>query len=331
MSTGILNNPARILACMILSLALLPAAARAAVTCTGWGSQQLLYIDLNLPASVDLPLNAVPGTVLATGSLPFSQPLRCTDSATGQDVTSTNWRWLSMGYDSTSDSSVITSALGLRMSVVPASGGSAVDIPAAGGVVSTQGFYWSQVNWTLVRNGNRGSPGNSGVGPAAEAVLTLPDGSSRILSFRSLQDIVTTMTCTLSTDRNTVLLPDTDAGELVKNGVSASASLSAYLTCPALTGATATLTVSTPLAETSDASLVGNSGSAKGVAIEVLDESGKRISASGGTSAKVIRQGTSTAAPGVTRILGVRMTHLNGQTVSGGTVQGTFTLTLAVN
>ncbi|WP_158262952.1 fimbrial protein [Kosakonia sp. H7A] len=331
MSMTALNTPARLLACIVLGLALLPAAARAAVTCTGWGNQQLQYVDLNLPSTVNLPLDAVTGSVLATGSDVFALPLRCIDSVTGKDVTNTDWRLLSMGYDSASDSGIITSALGLKLSVVPATGGGAVDIPSAGGSVNTQGFYWSQVKWTIVRNSNRGSPGNSGVGAVMEAVLTLPDGTNRILSFRGLQDIVTTATCTLSTDKNTVLLPDTDAGELVKNGVSASASLSAYMTCPAFTGATATLTVSTPLAETSDASLVGNSGSAKGVAIEVLDESSKRISASGGTTAAIIRQGTSTAVPGLTRTLGVRMTHLNGQTVSAGTVQGTFTLTLAVN
>lgn len=318
---------------LVISLLLLPGLARAAVTCTGWGGQTNQNISLNLPATVDLPLASVPGTVLATGSASLPGALRCTDSGTGLDVTTTNWSFSSpYGYDSGTDSTLLTRGIGLKLAWVSAVGSAGAALPTSGGVGNTDGFNWSQLNWTLVRTSGAEGPGQSTFGTVGQGVLTLPDATTYIMRLQQNPAVTVTAACTLSSDKTTVLLPDTDAGALAKDGYSASAQLTGYVTCPANVRVFSTLTMSTPAADATDNTLVASTGSAKGVAIEVLDGSGKRISAQGGTVILPrFTQGSSAATPGASQVLSVRMAHQAGAAVVAGTVQGTFTLTLTVN
>ncbi|MHC0025529.1 fimbrial protein [Enterobacter vonholyi] len=314
----------------LLPLLMLPGLARAAVTCTGWGSATQ-NVALGLPSTVDIPLNATAGTVLASGNATLPPALRCTDTSTGQDVTTTSWSWSgSQGYDSTTDSILLLPGIGLQLSA-GVTGGGGGQLPASGGTVNRNGFNWTSLSWQLVRTGGAIGPGQSTFGTIGQGQLAA-GGNLYLMNIQQTAPVNVTTACVLSTDKSTVQLPDTDTDVLSQAGVSNSAALTAYVTCPANVRVFSTLTMSTTAADTTDNTLVGNTGQAKGVAIEVLDGSGNRVSAQGGT-VKLPRftQGSSTAAPGASQALSVRMVHLSGQPVIPGTVQGTFTLTLTVN
>ncbi|PTA88967.1 hypothetical protein CWM66_21170 [Kosakonia sp. H7A] len=334
MSTGILNNLARILACMVLSLVLLPAAARAD-TCTGWGGDLEKEVDLGLPATVDIPVSATAGTVLASGSTSVPA-IVCRDTG-GQVVSLTDVTWSNATVDAGSGIRYVAPGIGIRLRYHPTGNASAV-LPSAnaGGYnQDTRGLDWQSVDWELVR-----MPGTAATGKTSGGILVgvgvnaagNTSGTAPTLRLTVGNAPVVTAACTLATDKSLVVLPDTGVAEMMSAGYSASRDVQAQITCPAdttLSGGT-TLTLSTPQTDT-DSTLVKNTGTATGVAIEVLDGT-TRVSAGGGTvSQAAFTQGSSTASPGATQTLSVRMVRQSGQPVSGGTVQGTFTLTLAVN
>lgn len=110
-----------------------------------------------------------------------------------------------------------------------------------------------------------------------------PTGVAPTLNLTVNNAPVVTAACMLATDKSLVVLPNTAAAEIMSAGYSASRDVQAQITCPAnttLSGGT-TLTLSTPQADT-DSTLVKNTGTAQGVAIEVL-EGTTRVSVSGGT------------------------------------------------
>ncbi|WP_158262951.1 fimbrial protein [Kosakonia sp. H7A] len=320
-----------LLVCLALSLALSGAAR--ADTCTGWGSDVSKNVDLGLPATVDLPLSATTGTVLASGST-VVPALSCHNDTSGQVITLSEVQWASGTTDAGSGLRYVAPGIGIRLKYHATSGVTAF-IPSAYSAGDTQGLDWQSVDWELIR-----APGTAATGKTTSGVLVsmVLDGAVRptwaapTLNLTVNNAPVVTAACTLVTDKNLVVLPDTGGAEMMNAGHSASRDVQAQITCPAdttLSGGT-TLTLSTPQADT-DPTLVKNTGTATGVAIEVLDGT-TRVSAGGGTvSQAAFTQGSSTASPGATQTLSVRMVRQPGQPVSGGTVQGTFTLTLAVN
>lgn len=319
------------LVCLVLSLALSGAAL--ADTCTGWGSDVSKNVDLSLPATVDLPVSATPGTVLASGSTVIPA-LSCHNDTNGQVITLSEVKWAAGTTDAGSGLRYVAPGIGIRLKY-HATGGVTAFLPSAYFAGDTRGLDWQSVDWELIR-----APGTAATGKTTSGVLVSmvldasvrPTWAAPTLNLTVNNAPVVTAACTLATDKSLVVLPDTGVAEMMSAGYSASRDVRALITCPAdttLSGGT-TLTLSTPQADT-DPSLVKNTGTATGVAIEVLDGT-TRVSAGGGTvSQAAFTQGSSTASPGATQTLSVRMVRQPGQPVSGGTVQGTFTLTLAVN
>lgn len=325
------QRPARLRATLaglgLLLLLMLPGLARA--VCTGWpaGTTQG-KISVTLPQTLTIPADATAGTVLTRGYEAFNPgALSCTSG--GQPVTSTTWSWNQNGGSGTS---TIGLAAGLGLRLTPQNPGSCLsDLPWQGGSANTGGFNWAAVAWELVRTSATLSTGSVS-GATIGTGMIQADGQAWPVSV-----ITSTMTvsasCNLSVDKSLVTLPDTDAGVLARDGVSAAASLTAYVTCPANTTLSGgiSLTLATAKADATDNTLVGNTGTATGVAIEVLGSDGKRVSVQGGTVTQKAFTQSSTSSAGASQAFSVRMAHLNGQTVSAGTVQGTFTLTVSVN
>ena len=323
------------LTCLALGLSLSGEARAAADICTGWGSDVTKDIDLGLPASVNIPVNATVGAVLASGTAAVPA-IVCRNSA-GQPLNMTDVTWVAATVDAGSGLRYVAPGIGIRLRYYPTNSAPA-SLPSAnaGGYnQNTQGLDWHSVDWELVR-----LPGTVATGKTTGGILVVvavnaaasAGGSAPTLRLSINNAPVVTAACSLATDKSLVVLPDTGAAELMSAGYSASRDVQAQITCPAdttLSGGT-TLTLSTPQAD-ADPTLVKNTGTAKGVAIEVLSGT-TRVSAGGGTlSQAAFTQGSSTASPGATQTLSVRMVRQSGQQVSGGTVQGTFTLTLAVN
>lgn len=320
------------LTCLALGLSLSGEARAAADICTGWGSDVTKDVDLRLPATVNIPVDASAGAVLASGSAAVPA-IVCRNELTNQVVTLTEVRWSSSTSDSGSGLRYVAPGIGIRLKYHATSGASAS--LSAVGFSDTQGLDWQSVDWELVRAPGTAATGKTTSGVLASVVLdsaVRPSWAAPTLRLTVSNAPVVTAACSLATDKSLVVLPDTSAAEMMSAGYSASRDVQAQITCPAdttLSGGT-TLTLSTPQAD-ADPTLVKNAGTAKGVAIEVLSGT-TRVSAGGGTlSQAAFTQGSSTASPGATQTLSVRMVRQSGQQVSGGTVQGTFTLTLAVN
>lgn len=323
--------PAAFLACLALSLVLSGVAQ--ADTCTGWGSDVTKDADLGLPATVDIPVSATAGTVLASGSVTVPA-ITCRNDTTGQLVTLTEVNWSTGTSDAGSGLRYVAPGIGIRLKYHATSGASAF-LSSAYSAGDTQGLDWQSVDWQLVRAPGTAATGKTTSGVVVSVVLdsaVRPSWAAPTLRLTVGNAPVVTAACTLATDKSLVVLPDTGVAEMMSAGYSASRDVRAQITCPAdttLSGGT-TLTLSTPQTDT-DSTLVKNTGTATGVAIEVLSGT-TRVSAGGGTvSQAAFTQGSSTASPGATQTLSVRMVRQSGQPVSGGTVQGTFTLTLAVN
>ncbi len=303
------------------------ATAADSYTCTGWGTSDSNTVQLNIPPTVAIPLNATTGSVIASGTATLPSPMACHNSTTGDDITSTSWSWGGIA-DSSTDSTRIADGVGLKLAYTPVGGSTPVILsPSTMGSINTQGFNWSTLTWSLVRLSGNAASSQSAPGNITTGQLILPDGTIRLLNINQSSAFNITATCALSTDKSTVELPDTDSDELMQYGYSRSTSLTASVTCPQNTVITngTTLTLSTGLADSTDTSLVGSTGLAKGVAIEVLDDKNNRVSAQNG---KVNQSQFSGAT---TQNFSVRMVKQVGQIVTPGTVQGSFILTLKVN
>lgn len=307
-------------------------------TCTGWGSATTGTAELNLPSTLTIPVDAVAGSTLATGSATLSPgALQCLDT-NRQEIYTTTWNWGSLGSDSNTSTIVVAPGIGLKLSYTGVSGanlgGGASELPYAGGSAITFGFNWSALNWTLMRIGGAIGTGVYTGGVIGIGTLTLPGGDIRQLNIQQSSAVTLTAACTLAADRTTLLLPDTSTAALTRDDHSDSRDLTLSVTCPAgmtMSNGT-TLTLSTAAVDATDSTLVGSTGTAKGVGIEVLDDKGNRVNASGGAVKQAsFSQGSSTAAPGTSQLFNVRMARQTGATVTAGTVQGTFTLTLTVN
>lgn len=308
--------------------------AHAADTCTGWGGEINKTVDLGLPATLDLTTaNSTAGAVLASGSVSL-QPLTCEDGS-GQAYTGTSLAWMT-GSPGDPDVRIVAPGLGLRLKYVAAKGGAGTlsSVSAGGYSNQTSGLNWSAVNWELLRLSDTVTPGT--LPPASVArvgVGASVNGGSPVLNLMSGSPVVVSAACTLSVDKSLIVLPDTSTLALMEKGYSDSVPLSAGITCPGNTylRSGTTLTLSTSAPDGTDSTLVGNTGTATGVGIEVLDSIRNRINASGGTVTQAPFTQGSVAMPGATQEFSVRLARLSGAGVTAGTVRGVFTLTLTVN
>lgn len=328
---GICNWLLALLTCVVIYLSL-PGTANAEI-CTGWGSELEKEVNLGLPATIDIPVSATPGTVLASGTVAVPA-LVCRNETTGKAETMTNLTW-GAGTSSGDGIRYISPGIGIILSYHTTNGGSVLLPADTVASNDTNGLDWQSVDWKVIRAPGTVTTGRTFSGllasltqvAVAEPALTPPT-----LRLTVNTSPVVAASCTLATDTNMVVLPDTPIEELRRNGYSRSRDVVAYITCPAdttISGGT-NLTLTAIQAE-SDSSLVKSTGTAQGVAIEVL-EGNARISAAGGTVKQALfRQGDSTSSPGATQSLSVRMVRNPGETVSPGSVKGTFTLTLTVN
>lgn len=282
-------------------------------------------ITLDFPATLDLTTSTKPGDILASG-LASTTPWTCTPSTPTGKID-----WIA-GTDGGNDVRILASGIGLKLNYLSQSTG-AHDV-SSGGATSVN-FDWTGINWSLVRLSETATTGSTSFSSViARGQMTDPESGLPVtMDITAGRLPVLTALCALSVDKTQITLPDTETTVIKRDGHSDSRDLLAQVTCPADTTLSSgtTLTLSTPFAEASDNSLIGNSGSAKGVAIEVLDDKNNRINAQGGAIKQARFTQTGTAAPGATQTYQVRMLALPGAEVEAGTVQGTFTLTLTVN
>lgn len=313
----------------LLPLFMLPGFSQAAVGCTGWSAQTSQNVALNLPAVVTLTgSNNSNGSVLASGNVSLT-PLTCTDMSGNLVVNSTQSWSNGSQYDNVTRS--LAPGIGLVISWVGTAGSNG-NISATNGSASTQGLNWTHLNWTLIRLPGGASTGSSSINTTLVSI-SVPDPSvtsgARTLNLQpGVNAMSLNATCALSVSNNgQVSLPSVDATDVARNGYGSNAAFSAAVTCPSgvtLSSGT-TLTLSTTAADTTDSTLVGNTGQAQGVAIEVLDGQGNRVSATNGSVNQASFTGSTSQA------FSARIRHVTGKTVSPGSVQGTATLTLTVN
>lgn len=320
------------LACLTMGL-VWSAPAVAADTCTGWGGSSTKTIELNLPPSLDLTTtNSHANAVLASGSVALT-PLAC-ESSSGQEITATSQFWYT-GSPAGPDIRTVAPGLGLRLKYVPVGGGygtlSAVNATAG----QTSGLNWQAVNWELIRLSDTLTPGTLPSARLLQISLDTRDssGNSPTLNLISASPVVVSAACTLSVDKSLIELPETSTRKMMEEGYSDGVSLRASVTCPGNTRINngTSLMLSSATLDSTDPSLVGNTGTASGVGIEVLDQHGKRVSASSGEVEQPPFTQQGVGAPGAIQDFTVRMIKHVGETVEPGTVLGTFTLTLTVN
>lgn len=316
--------PSHIAMCL-LCLVVFPGLARAAVLCTGWGSDTTRIVSLGLPATVTIDSS---GSLTPSSGSVSVPTLTCTD-ASSNTVVNSNLNWLA-GKRYSADTREIAPGIGLKLTHNDSITGGALN--AFDGTVSTAGLNWSRINWTLVYLPGTVATGTTTLAPTILNVLisdpSVPNGS-RVLSLQpGISALTMTATCVLSVSNSgQINLPSADAVALTQTGYGSSGNFTAAVNCPSgVTLSSGTnLTLSTSAADSKDNTLVGNTGMATGVAIEVLDNAGKRVSATGGNVGQTSFTGSTSQA------FSARIVHLRGQLISAGSVHGTATLTLKVN
>lgn len=324
---------------MLLCIALwggVPGIANSADTCTGWGGEVTKFVDLRLPTTLDLTTNNnATGIILASGSVSVP-PLNCINES-GEEYTQTSTNWMN-GSSELPDIRTISSGLGLRLKYVTPTGGIGV-LPSINSVMnsaSTNGLNWTTVKWELIRISGVLTPGSlSLTNIATVTVGANVEGSGKgpTLWLKNSAPVIISANCVLSVNKSLIILPDTTTQTLKMAGVSESVSLAAAINCPQNTFISngASLTLSTSVVDATDITLVGNTGTSTGVGIEVIDNEGKRVSASGGVVHQALFTQESAAIPGAIQNFSVRARHHSGTEITAGTIRGTFILTLAIN
>lgn len=311
------------LAVVVFIMGLFSSAGALAAGCTGWGTDTDRYLDI---AIGDLSISA--GSTVASGSEVLAgsssaSPLSCTDSG-GLAITNTTWTWL-MG--STSADQTIragaTAGIGLRLKITQTNGVQTY-LNAADGVNSTEGFDWSSLSWGVMYTG--GPIGISqpifNPGPLLKGTLTLSDGSTRTLTIRN------TTTARIQPECSVDTIPSIEFGNVSMlrfasvGDTGPSKTFTVGVTCPTNVQ-TGSMTLSLAAAQTDDAvpALLGNSGTATGIGVEVLDSSGNRVNANGSVAGAGFVTSTSQS-------WSVRFVRTGD--VSAGTVRATATLTVTV-
>jgi type 1 fimbria pilin len=302
--------------------------------CNGWVGETLKILDLGLPATLDLTVsNSEKNTILASGSVAVP-PLVCGDGS-GNAYTMTSLNWL-IGTPGSTDIRTIAPGLGLRIKYVMVGGGTSHLPSTDSGFYSnaTNGLNWSTLQWELIRLSSTVTPGALPLSNIARlAIGANINGAAPTLQLMTGNPMIVTASCVIAVDNAMVVLPDISSQAMLDNGHSESVALSAGIICPGNTVMAngTSLTLTTAAQDKVDPTLVRNTGTATGVAIEVLDQHGQRVNASGGVVSQDPFTQAYTSLPGVTEEFNVRMTRLPEQVVTPGSVHGTFIITLTTN
>ncbi|WP_370605581.1 fimbrial protein [Citrobacter braakii] len=293
--------------------------------CTGWGGDternlDITIGDLSIPSSSALTSTnwseIMNGTSAATALL-------CTDS-NDLSIINTNWYWL---FGSSSDNqwtrSSNTSGIGLKFTVVN-SNGTQIPIDATDGFKMTGGLDWASLQWGLVRmpeNIDISKPIFSS-GPLAKAVLTLSDGSTRTLTIRNTTSPRIIPECTVDAITpvefgNVSLLSFPSVGD-----VGPEKTFRVGVTCPnGILTSSMMLSLSAAQTDSVDSTLIGNSGTASGIGVEVLDNNGQRVN----VNSSVYGGGFLTST---SQTWGVRFVRTGS--MSAGTVRAIATINVTV-
>ncbi|MCK2177819.1 MULTISPECIES: fimbrial protein [Enterobacter cloacae complex] len=310
---------------VLLLTGLLWGSTAQAAGCTGWGTDTDRYLDiaigdLSIPAGSTLA--SVSWSEVMSGSS-AAAALSCTDDS-GQPVTNTTWTWLAGG--SSGDlwtRSGETAGIGLRLTATRTDGVQA-GINAADGVKATGGFNWSSLTWRVVHTSGAVdiSQAMFSPGPLLKGTLTMPDGTTRTLTIRNTTTPRVVPECVVDT------IPSLEFGNVSMLRFAAvgdtgpQKAFTVGVTCPVnvqTSGMTLSLTASQT--DATDPGLLGNSGTATGIGVEVLDGSGNRVSANGSVAGAGFVTSTS-------QTWGVRFVRTG--TVSAGTVRATATINVTV-
>ncbi|HIH9253576.1 TPA: fimbrial protein [Enterobacter ludwigii] len=310
---------------VLLLTALFPGSAAQAAGCTGWGTDTERYLDISIG---DLSIPAGSSKASASWSEAMSgssaaAALSCTDDS-GKAITNTTWNWLAGG--STGDlwtRAGETAGIGLRLTATQTDGAQ-VDINAADGVKTTSGFNWSSLTWRVVHTSGAVDISQSmfNPGPLLKGTLTLSDGTTRTLTIRNTTTPRVVPECVVDT------IPAVEFGNVsmlrfpAVGDTGPQKPFTVGVTCPVNVQTSGmTLSMSASRTDASDPRLLGNSGTATGIAVEVLDGSGKRVNANGSVAGDGFVTSTS-------QIWGVRFVRTG--TVSAGTVRATATINVTV-
>lgn len=251
--------------------------------CTGWGGDNLnLY--LNLPTIEIQPQGVPVGTVLAEDTLHLPR-LTCDDSSS---LVSDSGDW-QIGTDSSGDVRYLAPGIFMRVELIRSNGTSDF-IPSSGwhNPSSTE-FNITGIRAEIVRLNNDVFEHGMTIGNTGAPVFRMTLFSQDIMRFVNVylsNPIKLTSSCTLGTISD-VTLPDIDTTTLKQLGdTGPETSFSLPVTCPSGTefsSVTLELSEAGGSIDQSDSTLLKNTGSAGGLAIEVINSEGKRISASKGT------------------------------------------------
>ena len=312
------------LAVAVVLMGMLCSTGARAAGCTGWGADtdrdlDIAIGDLSVPAGSSL---ATSWSEVLSGSS-GAVALSCTD-INGLAITNTTWSWLMGG--STSDSFTragMTTGIGLRLKITQANSVQSF-INATDGVKATGGFNWNMLSWIVVyTNGALDiSQPMFSAGPLLKGTLTLSDGSTRTLTIRNTTTARVVPECTVDT------IPSIEFGNVSMlrfasvGDAGPSRTFSVGVTCPTNIQ-TGSMTLSLAAAQTDGTvpTLLGNSGTATGIGVEVLDGNGNRVNANGTVAGAGFVTSTS-------QTWSVRFVRTGA--VSAGTVRATATLNVTV-
>lgn len=309
-------------AALALSGLLWGTGARAA-GCTGWGtdtSREVTITQGDISLAAGSTLTASPGGWLGAGSAAVPS-LVCTDDG-GQVITATTWTWLGgtdIGDPATRGGD--TSGIGLDLIYTRAGG---IQGNVGAGTLNSQGFDWQSVRLGLIyRSGSVDiSRPALRAGPLIRGTLSMPDGSTRTLTILNGSTIRVVPECVVDS------IPSVEFGNVSMLRFTAVGDtgpqkpFTVGVTCPAniQTGGM-TLSLTAAQTDSSDPTLLGNSGTATGIGVEVVDGNGSRVNANGSVAGAGFVTSTS-------QTWGVRFVRTGP--VSAGTVRATATINVTV-
>ncbi|MGG1929428.1 hypothetical protein M987_04634 [Enterobacter soli ATCC BAA-2102] len=310
---------------VLLLTGLLWGTAAQAAGCTGWGTDTERYLDiaigdLSIPAGSTLA--SVSWSEVLSGSS-AAAALYCTDDG-GQPVTNTTWTWLAGGNSGDLwTRSGETAGIGLRLTANRTDGVQS-GINAADGVKTTGGFNWNSLTWRVVHTSGVVdiSQAMFSPGPLLKGTLTMPDGTTRTLTIRNTTTPRVVPECVVDS------IPAVEFGNVSMlrfasvGDAGPQRSFTVGVTCPAnIQTSGMTLSLTAAQTDSSDPTLLGNSGTATGIGVEVVDGNGNRVNANGSVAGAGFVTSTS-------QTWGVRFVRTGP--VSAGTVRATATINVTV-
>lgn len=314
-------HPRTVLMAFLLLTGLLYGNAARASDCYGWGGTSL---DLSLALSdITLPAGSSLSSVLFGSASASMTPLVCDDN--GVPVTDAAWTWLA-GTSPVSGPARggETSGTSLTFNYTRTDGYSG-SIGGTDAIYSgTEAFNWNQVTLGVGYTGGVVDISRPVLkaGPVLRGVLTLADGTTRTLNISSTRDVRIIPECVVNS------IPSVEFGNVGMSNFATAGStgplnnFTVGVTCPVnvQTGGM-TLSLSATQTDSTDATLLGNSGTATGIGVEVVDSNGNRVNANGSVAGAGFVTSTS-------QTWGVRFVRTG--TVSAGTVRATATINVTV-